>query len=834
MKSNCQNKNKQCSLTDYINPLIGGISYGDRCYGNTTLGPQNPQGSISPGPQTYPENDVIGYLPWGKFRGFVQVHFGSGGLTKYGQFLISPQIGLVTGLSGHDCEKSKESFSCSEYKVFLDDYGIDCAVTPHHHTAIHRFVYPKSKEASIIFDVEQYFGARPEAINASQLNVSIHKEKGKTIITGSGYYPQGWAKYNAYYYVEVNTEAYEIGTYKGSDYTKDVTILCDENKSGNGTGAYMKFETWENHEIYVKCAVSFKSIEQAKKWMQAEIPEWDYEKVKQNSLEKWNEKLNKIRIDEDLSEEEKQQFYTAIYHGYLNPCDRTGDLPDDAFGDNIMTDNHMAGWDTFRTLFPLWSIIDRKAYADNVNSFITRYKIGRKGLENDGTPYAFQDLMMINSRYVNQGGDDLDNIVAEAYFKGIEGVDYNEAYELLKFNSEALRTTFPGGVSSSMQHYKTNGYIPADDDGTNTRIMCCNYQIEYAYNDYVTAQAARLKGDMQTYKTLIARSNSWLNIWNDKMTFESEDGKKKYSGFIWPRNCDGTWVEPNEHLVDVIDFCLSWKPYFYEASVYDYSFFVPHDVYTLIEKMGGEEKFLDRISYGFEMGHKGKNASYINIGNEPAFLTAFMPNYTDKPYLTADNVALVRKMFTIKGYPGAEDSGAMAAWYVFSSIGLFPHAGGDFYYLTSPYNKLSVIDVGDGKTFTIRAQNLSKENKYIQSVSLNGKPYCSTMLKHADIVNGGELVFTMGSTPTNYAKSANAEVISITVAGEKAIKLGCGAYEVNLPESAVITADDIEVTLAKVSSTLTDVVKTDYGWSFNVTAEDGVNVKAYDVFVTRS
>ncbi len=820
-------------LTGYVNPLIGAsdLTAGGTERGNTIIGPQNPGGSISPGPTTYPSSRVIGYLPEGKFRGFSQVHFGSGGVTKYGQFMISPMLGFVPGLSGHDSEKSNEFFSCSEYRVRLDDFGIDCGVTPSDHSSIHRFVYPEAEEASIQFDVEHYMTEQEGTAKARDINVGIHTEKGKTIMTGSAFYPQGWAQYYVYYYAEVNVEATEIGSFMGKDYSSDETTLTNLTFNGDGTGVYLKFATTEGQEVYVKAAISFKSVEQAKEWLYAEIPEWDYDAVKKESLSRWNKILNKVQIDGDLSTEEKQQFYTALYHSYLAPCDRTNDLPNEAYGDSVMTDNHIAGWDTFRTLFPLFSIIDRENYAKNVNSFITRYELGRKNLENDGKPYVFRDLIIGECTYVNQGGDDLDNIIGEAYLKDIGGIDRDKAYELLRFNSEVLRSTSPGGISDSGDHYKTDGYIPADDDGTNNRIMCCNYQIEYAYNDYVAAQAARLAGDMETYKTLITRSNSWQNIWNDEMTFESKDGTQKFNGFIWPRNADGTWVEPNEYLPNVINFCLSWKPYFYEASVYDYSFFVPHDIYTLIEKMGGEEAFLSRLTYGFIMGHKGREESYINIGNEPAFLTAFMPNYTSQPWKTADNVSLVREMFTIKGYPGAEDSGAMASWYVFSSMGLFPHAGSDFYYLTRPYNERSIIDVGGGKTFTVIAENLSDENKYIQSVTLGGKPYNSTMIKHADIIAGGELVFTMGSEPVNYAKSPNAEIKSITVAGINATKLGSGAYEVSLPEKTAVDAESVKVTLTDDGAAASAINVTDYGYCFNVTAEDGVNIKTYDIFV---
>ncbi len=818
-------------LTGYVNTMIGvsgATTTGSM--GNCTIGPQNPHASISPGPQTYPASLKTGYMENGEMRGFTQLHFGTGGATKYGQFLVSPQVGLVTGFEGHDSPKSNEYYSSSEYRVTLDRYGIDTALTPSDHSAIYRFTYPESDESAIMIDVEHYFLDKIESKDAKNLCVDISTDAEKTMISGSGYYTQGWAKYSVYFYAEVNVAATETGTYSSATMYPGVNSIENGTMSKNGTGAYLKFNTTEGQDVYLKIAVSFKSVEQAKTWLDAEIPEWDYDGIKMASVKEWNAVLNNILIDGDTSFIEKQKFYTSLFHAYLNPNYRTGDLPNEAYGDSVMTDNHIAGWDTWRTLFSLYSIIDRDVYADNVNSFITRYENERALYEAGGT-YEFRDIIIGDRHFTNQGGDDLDNIIAEAYLKGIEGLDYDKIYELLKFNSEVLRVDFPGGISSSANGYKTQGWIPADNDGSGRRIMCASYQLEYAYNDYVAAQVAKAEGDMETYKTLIERSNSWLNIWNENASYTRDDGNGTYTGFVWPKKSDGTWIEPDADFPSVVYYCKSWVPYFYEGSSYDYSFFVPQDVYALIEKMGGEEAFLDRLSYGVEKGFVNFDLSYVNIGNEPAFLSAFLPNYTSKPWITSENVAKMKEQFDGLKLPGDDDAGTMSAWYMFASMGIFPHAGQDFYYLTSPYYETSTLDVGDGKTFTIRALNLSEENKYIQSVTLNGEPYYSTMLKHADIICGGELVFTMGSEPVNYAKSPNAEISSLTVAGVEAVKLGNGVYEVTVPEGTFLTADDFVIALAGEGATLTDAERTDYGWSFTVGAEDGVNIKVYDVFV---
>ncbi len=799
------------NLVKYINTRIGTDEATEKgsIYGNTTVGPQNPNSSISPGPQTYPASKKTGYLETGKIRGFTQLHFGTGGATKFGQFLISPQIGLSTGFSGHDSEKSNEACSPVEYKVFLDDYNIDCSLTPSSHSAIYKFIYPKTAEGSIIFDVEHYFGETEEAINPSDLNISVVKENGKTIISGSGYYRQGWANYSVYYYAEINVKATETGTYISDDYTKDKNVLFAPGKSGNGTGAYIKFFAEDGQNIIVKLAVSFRSIEKAKEWLEIEIPHWDYEKVKQEGIDKWNSVLDKIVIDENTSEQEKTIFYTSLYHASLNPCDRTGDV--NIYGDAPLIDNHIAVWDTWRTVFPLHSIINPEFIAKTVNSFITRYKV-------DG---MVRDLFIQGCDYANQGGDDVDNIVADALSKNIDGISKDELYDFLLYDANKMRTNHPGGQIGGASDYRELGWIDGKDE--KKRIMCCSMQLEYAYNDFVTALIARKRGDMETYKTLITRSNSWTNIWNDEITDTDRSGKKTYKGFIWPKGADGKFVEKDDFLPHCTKYSGSWKPYFYETTSYDHSFFVPQDVFALIEKMGGEDEFLYRLTQGVKDG--GDRDGYVLFYNEPAFLTHYLSNYTSKPYHTTENVAVMRELFTDKRFPGDEDSGAMGAWYIFSSIGFFPQGGQNFYYITSPCYKSVKIDVGNGKTFEVKTKNFSKENKYIQSITLNGKPYFSTKLKHKEIVSGGEIVFTMGSTPINYAKSCNAEIESIKLGNEEAEKLGYGAYEIKGDKNAVL-----KVELSDKNATLSEIKRTDYGFAFTVTAEDEVSVKEYSVF----
>ncbi len=732
---------QQEDLIQYINMNIGSTSG----YSNTIIGPQRPNASVNPSPDTNPQNSCTGYNADGEIRGFSQIHVSGTGVGKYGQFLVSPQVGLSTRLDGHDSAKENENPTCSEYSVTLADYDIDCSFTPAEHSTIYKFAYPESDNANLVIDLAHNIANG----NAKDVKADISTDgEGNTVISGSGRYVGGWGpEHDLYFYAVVNKTPKVTGTYDASGPKPGVNSLgpVDITDRLAGLGAYLTFDTQADEEILLKMGVSFKSIDQAKTWLDSEIPQWDYDAVKAETEDQWNEELNKIVIDGDISEEDKQIFYTSIYHAHVMPRDRTGDIA--KYGDADMMDDHFATWDTWRTLYPLYTITNPDLVAKTINSYITRQKVNG---------YVRDSIVGGNDMMGQQGGDDVDNVIVDAYLKGIEGVDWEEAYEVIKKNATDYRLDYQGwGIANpGDSNYKSLGWIPSDN--TITRIMSCSYQLEYAYNDYLAAQMAKGLGDMDNYEKWLERSNSWTNIWNEDIV------NNGYTGFIWPKAADGSWVYDDELIPDPTKKHGSWVEFFYEASSWDYSFFVPHDIPQLIEKMGGEDTFCDRLKLGLDR-------NWVDIGNEPAFLSAYLFNYTSKPYLTTDYVGKLRDRFSINGKPGNDDSGAMSSWYIFSSIGFFPNAGQNLYYFTSPYYEKTTITMDNGNQFIIRANNLSEENKYIQSITLNGKPYKSTMFKHEDIVNGGELVFEMGNTPVDYTKEASVTINAIDPVEEETV-----------------------------------------------------------------
>lgn len=690
-----------------------------------TIGPSRPHSSVSPGPDTFPPSYSTGYLADKPIRGFSHVHVNAGE-AKYGNFLFSPQIGLATALDGHDSEKANENPLPSEYNVTLTRYGIDCSMTLTEHCAFYKFIYPKSKEASLVIDITTFHQIHKAL--AEQVEVSFDEnEKGNTVIFGEGTYE----KYNVHFYAEINKKPSRVGTFVGSDISDEKKFGpadVSEETRGKGMGAFLQFETEEREEVLIKVGISYKDIEKAKEWLDAEIPNWDYDKAKEDTEELWEKELNKIHIAESATDEQKRRFYSCFYICNKLPRDRTGDFL--LYGDADMIDDHIAIWDTFRTLYPLYTITDPDFVRKTVNSFITRFK----------TNGNIRDIYTAGrERKRNQGGDDIDNIIVEAYLKKIPGIDWKEAYEIIKYDAENWRddqnSWFPEpGIPST---YRDMGYIPGDDEERN--VMCCSKQLEYSYNDYLAAQMAKGFGDTENYEKWMERSTYWKNIWNPDMECAG------YKGYIWPRKADGSWVEPNKDIESATFFCPSWKPYFYEGYAYEYSFMVPHAVEEVIERMGGDKLFCDRIELGIDNG-------WINGGNQPGMLQPLLPNHTSLPWRTADMVKKQLAKYKPNGTPGCEDSGCFASYYMFLTMGIVPSGGQDIYYLTSPSYESTVLHLADGKEFAIRAENFSEENKYIQAVTLNGKPLKSTTIKHSDIVSGGELVFTMGSAKVNYAE----------------------------------------------------------------------------------
>lgn len=715
-------ENKQANtstenLLSYIDPRIGVI---DDRGSNCVIGPQLPFGSINPSPQTR-NGSHDGYDPNEKIRGFGQLHVSGTGWGKYGQFLVSPQIGISQGKEDHDSKKTNEIAQANYYAVTLDRYQIRTELSPTHNAVIYRFTFPESSEASVLIDVSHSLVVDIATMIGGSVSDCFAEFDGEnnTVLRGGGTFEGGFGNgsYPLYFAAEFNKNPAQSGVFLNDEILKN-TLKVEQKQPSDHTGIFLSFNTEENEEILMKLAISFKSPNQAATYLQNEIPAWDFEALKAAGEKTWNDELNKIII-EDATEEQLTIFYTSLYHSMLEPRDRTGD---NRFWDSgaPFWDDQYAVWDTWRTMYPLMLLLRPDMVADNISSFIDRYE--HNGVARDA-------FVAGNDMYAEQGGNNVDNIIADAMVKGLKGFDYEKAYALMKYNADHERNGWQGfnpPVKLTNTKYKEQGWIPSG-------IMACSYTLEYAYNDYCIAQAARILNKEDDYNKYTARSEKWINLWNENM----ESGG--FSGFICPKDEDGNWVG-----IDAETDWHSWRMHFYESNSWTYSFFMPHNFPKVIELSGGPEAFCKKLDYAL-------NKKLIGTSNEPSFVTVRSFNYAGRADLTSEWVRKTMNAgYDLTGYPGNDDSGAMSSWYIFSALGVFPNAGQDLYFLNSPLYKKSTITLANGKKIEISAPNASEKNIYIKSCKLNGVELKTPFIKHSDIANGARLEFQLVDTPTTF------------------------------------------------------------------------------------
>ena len=332
--------------------------------------------------------------------------------------------------------------------------------------------------------------------------------------------------------------------------------------------------------------------------------------------------------------------------------------------------------------------------------------------------------------FAEQGGNNVDNVIADAILKGVPGIDVNEAYKILKFDADNERNGFQGWSNETPYNalngaYKKTGWIPGS-------VMSCSMTLEYAYNDFCIASVAKKLGLNDDFEKYLNRSELWTNLWNPDLE------SKGFRGFICPKDINGKWIP-----IDAAYSWGSWKDYFYEANSWTYSFFVPHQPDKLIGLNGGKEKFTEKLDFAFRN-------NLIELANEPSFLAVRAFDMADRLDLNCYWVNyIMSNLFDETGLPGNDDSGAMSSWYIFSAMGFFPNAGQETYYINAPFCKKIIMQRPGGKNIIIETPNASGRNVYVKSFSINGKKYKNPCFKHSDISNGAKLKFDVTDQPVS-------------------------------------------------------------------------------------
>ena len=723
-------------LSQYVDPRIGSEGLG-----RVFIGPSCPYGMVKPSPDCTPSPNS-GWLPMPeRVDGFAQVHVsGTGGGPKYGNVLVTP-FGNGMDRVNHYDYREYETIRLGYYDTQFKQNGIRTEITTANRASFYRFTYPEDSLKSLAVDAGFFLGENPvpdareaQQFVGSEIQVlSDHEVAGYTRIRG------GWNNgkaYTVYFYAETDRPFVQSLTWKGNRITK----AQSQYDSAEKTGALLRFAK-NDKVVQLKVGISFLSMQKAKINAHSEIPHWSFEKVHQDLLGQWEQLLQKIEINPSTPLAKKRMFYTGLYHTMLMPVDRTGENP--LWSDpEPYYDDFYAIWDTYRSSSPLITLIDPKREADIVRSLVNIYK-------RDG---YMPDARSGNSNGRTQGGSNAEIVIADAFVKGLKGIDYELALEAMLKDA----TVPPGGNEEAegrggLIPYLELGYIPHGVDRAGNRT------VEYSYCDYAIALVAKGLGKEDLYQRYLKQSENWKNLW--RSDYEHEGAK----GFIMPRDKEGNWLDsiPFGHSTRMQPkfkytpvtfegpwYTPWWSMFFYEASSWEYSLSIPHDVPGLIEKCGGAADFEKRLDIFFDKG-------FFNVNNEPSFLTPCLYHWLGKPWRSSDRIReIIAKNYNDGpvGLPGNDDSGAMSSWLAFHMIGLYPNAGQDYYLIHTPLLESTTFHLEGGKEFKVVAKGLSDKNCYIQGVTLNGKDYPYSVLRHKDIMAGGELVLKMGKKPGNWGK----------------------------------------------------------------------------------
>lgn len=723
-------------LSQYVDPRIGSEGLG-----RVFIGPSCPYGMVKPSPDCTPSPNS-GWLPMPeRVDGFAQVHVsGTGGGPKYGNVLVTP-FGNGMDRVNHYDYREYETIRLGYYDTQFKQNGIRTEITTANRASFYRFTYPEDSLKSLAVDAGFFLGENPvpdareaQQFVGSEIQVlSDHEVAGYTRIRG------GWNNgkaYTVYFYAETDRPFLQSLTWKGNR----ITEAQSQYDSAEKTGALLRFAK-NDKVVQLKVGISFLSMQKAKINAHSEIPHWSFEKVYQDLLGQWEQLLQKIEINPSTPLAKKRMFYTGLYHTMLMPVDRTGENP--LWSDpEPYYDDFYAIWDTYRSSSPLITLIDPKREADIVRSLVNIYK-------RDG---YMPDARSGNSNGRTQGGSNAEIVIADAFVKGLKGIDYELALEAMLKDA----TVPPGGNEEAegrggLIPYLELGYIPHGVDRAGNRT------VEYSYCDYAIALVAKGLGKEDLYQRYLKQSENWKNLWRGD--YEHEGAK----GFIMPRDKEGNWLDsiPFGHSTRMQPkfkytpvtfegpwYTPWWSMFFYEASSWEYSLSIPHDVPGLIEKCGGAADFEKRLDIFFDKG-------FFNVNNEPSFLTPCLYHWLGKPWRSSDRIReIIAKNYNDGpvGLPGNDDSGAMSSWLAFHMIGLYPNAGQDYYLIHTPLLTSTTFHLEGGKEFKVVAEGLSDKNCYIQGVTLNGKDYPYSVLRHKDIMAGGELVLKMGKKPGNWGK----------------------------------------------------------------------------------
>lgn len=692
----------------YIGTGSGPVGYGRTMpfvtppFGMTSWTPQTRQNRQGGNSYKYQDNAI---------SGFMGTHQPALWMGDYGYLTLMPEVdGLKTTPDQrklpfrHDDEIVRPDY----FSVSMDagqSRKIRTEMTATMRCAYLRFTFPANASALVVVEA-----SRPGVAGLAQVDEAKREISGyNPDRMDSNLGPLALPHFKGYFVIQFRQAFQSSGVYPGHE------------QSGGATGAYARFKTTEGEVVEARVGTSFLSIEQARKNLEKEIPNWNFEQVQRTLRAEWNKKLSQVAI-EGATEDQRRMFYTALYHSMLYP--RT--LSEygryySAFDDGVhqgesYTDYSM--WDIFRAEFSLLTVLAPERVDGMVQALLQNYQEG--GWMPKWPNPSYTNIMISTHA---------DSLVAEAVNKHFHGFDAHLAWDAVykdamtppdgdttrQWRDREPHT--PYEARAGLTYLKQLGYVPADKTAESA-----SSTLEDSYDDWCVAQVAKALGRSADYDLLLKRSQNYKNLFN------------RETGFMQARNSDGSWANPRE----------GWT----EGSKWVYTWDVLHDIPGLIQLMGGNDKYNALLDSYFAGDHNWHS-------NEPSHHVGYLYDFGGQPWKTQAKVREIAEdeyANATSGLDGDDDCGQMSAWYVFTALGFYPvnPASGE-YMIGSPIFRKATVQIANGKRFTVTAEGNSATNLYIQSATLNGKPLTTPVIRYDDIVAGGSLRFVMGPAPSRWA-----------------------------------------------------------------------------------
>ncbi|MFV0554915.1 MAG: GH92 family glycosyl hydrolase [Mangrovibacterium sp.] len=724
----CKQENAATTETDFAQYVDQYIGTGG--HGHVFMGANVPFGLVQLGPTSIPQkwDWCSGYhITDTTVIGFGHMHLNGTGIGDLSDIILMPTTGDVNHNRGtHESydtgmwsyfSRANEKCEPGYYATHLDRYNVDVELTATPRVGFHKYQFAEgTTDARVVIDLEN--GLNWD--KSMECKIEVFNEN-----TIGGYrYSKGWADDQRVYFVAEFSKPFK----NFQLYDKNKAVDGKSIVSAQAYGEALFADALGAEPLYVKVALSPVSVQNARMNMLHETPEldWDFNKVRKNAYAMWNEELSKVKV-KTTDASAKKIFYTALFHTMVAPS-IFSDVNGQYRGADAKTYSSkeftnyttFSLWDTYRAAHPLMTIIHPEKMADMVNTMIHIY-------EQQGKLPVWHLMGCETNCMVGNPGI---SVVADAMLKGFEGFDKEKAYEAMKTSAML--------DERGLKYFKEYGYIPYEKESEGL-----SKAMEYAIADWALAQVAKEMGKTEDYNYFLERSKVFERYFD------------KQTGFVRGLSAKGEF-RPNFNPFESIHRDNDYT----EGNAWQYTWLVPHDIDGLVAQFGSKEAFITKLDSLFIVeGELGEHASpdisgligqYAH-GNEPSHHIAYMYTHVGQPWKTANVVRQVLSELyhdQPDGLSGNEDVGQMSAWYVLSSLGLYQvEPAGGRYYFGSPIMDEAVINVGEGKTFTIEAKYNSSVNKYIQAITLNGQPYTLPYLDYAAIAAGGTLEIEMGDKP---------------------------------------------------------------------------------------